>query len=103
MALMDHQRGWVQQFHLGAHRNNNSRLQALVGADAGCDSIGDFEQERHLVRFFDGLDREGKLAKTILYNLNPRDNELFATLLGSFHDPAVLFFFKQKTAYEMEL
>jgi glucuronate isomerase len=89
MALMDHQRGWVQQFHLGAHRNNNSRMQALVGADAGCDSIGDFEQARPLVRFFDGLDREGKLAKTILYNLNPRDNELFATLLGSFHDPAV--------------
>jgi glucuronate isomerase len=89
MALMDHERGWVQQFHLGAHRNNNSRLMSLMGADVGCDSIGDFEQARPLVRFLDGLDRESRLAKTILYNLNPRDNELMATILGSFHDPAI--------------
>jgi glucuronate isomerase len=89
LAQMDHQRGWVQQFHLGANRNNNSRLLRALGADAGCDSVGDFEQARPLVRFLDELDRQGQLAKTILYNLNPRDNELFATILGSFHDPAI--------------
>jgi glucuronate isomerase len=89
MALMDHERGWVQQFHLGALRNNNSRLLAALGADAGCDSMGDFEQARPLVRFLDRLDRAGRLAKTILYNLNPRDSELFATALGNFHDPEV--------------
>lgn len=89
LALMDHERGWVQQFHLGALRNNNSRLLASVGADAGCDSIGDFEQARPLVRFLDALDRQARLARTILYNLNPRDNELFATALGNFHDPDV--------------
>jgi glucuronate isomerase len=86
---MDHERGWVQQFHLGALRNTNSRLLAQIGADAGCDSMGDFEQARPLIRFLDGLDRLGKLGKTILYNLNPRDTELFATALGSFHDPEV--------------
>jgi glucuronate isomerase len=87
LALMDHERGWVQQFHLGALRNNNSRLLAALGADAGCDSVGDFEQARPLVRFLDGLDRAGRLARTIVYNLNPRDNELFATAVGNFHDP----------------
>jgi glucuronate isomerase len=86
LALMDHARGWVQQFHLGALRNNNSRLRAAVGADAGCDSIGDFEQARPLARFLDALDQKGALARTILYNLNPRDNELFAAMAGNFND-----------------
>jgi glucuronate isomerase len=86
MALMDHERGWVQQFHLGALRNNNSRLRAALGADAGCDSIGDFEMARPLAHFLDGLDKRSALAKTILYNLNPRDNELFATMAGNFQD-----------------
>ncbi len=78
--------GWVQQFHLGAQRNNNARLLAQLGADAGCDSIGDFPQAEALAKFLDRLDREGQLAKTILYNLNPRDNELFATMAGNFQD-----------------
>jgi len=86
LAVMDHQRGWVQQFHLGALRDNNSRLKAAIGANVGCDSMGDFEMARPLARFLDGLDREGALAKTILYNLNPRDNELLATMLGNFND-----------------
>jgi glucuronate isomerase len=86
MALMDHERGWVQQFHLGALRNNNTRMREAVGADAGCDSIGDFELARSLSRFLDGLDRRSALAKTILFNLNPRDNELFATMCGNFQD-----------------
>jgi glucuronate isomerase len=89
LALMDHARGWVQQFHLGALRNNNTRISAAVGADAGCDSIGDFEQARPLARFLDGLDRENRLAKTILFNLNPRDNELIATMVGNYQDGSV--------------
>jgi glucuronate isomerase len=89
MALMDHARGWVQQFHLGALRNASTRLQAALGADSGCDSIGDFEMARPLARFLDALDTRGALAKTILYNLNPRDNELFATMAGNFQDGSV--------------
>ena len=85
-ALMDEARGWVQQYHLGALRNNNSRLLARLGADSGCDSIGDVEQARPLSRFLDGLDREQRLARTILYNLNPRDNALFASMIGNFQD-----------------
>jgi glucuronate isomerase len=88
-ALMDHARGWVQQYHLGALRNNNTRLRRQVGADAGLDSIGDFEMARPLARFLDRLDETDQLAKTILYNLNPRDNELFATIIGSFQDGSV--------------
>ena len=85
-ALMDQAHGWVQQYHLGALRNNNTRLLRALGADSGCDSIGDFEQARPLARFLDQLDAEGRLARTILYNLNPRDNELFATMIGNFQD-----------------
>jgi len=89
LALLDHQRGWVQQFHLGALRNNNTRYRKLIGADAGLDSIGDFEQARPLARFLDRLDETDQLAKTILYNLNPRDNELLATMAGNFQGGGV--------------
>ena len=58
----------------------------LVGADVGADSIGDYEQAEGLSIFLNRLDREGKLTKTILYNLNPRDNELFATMMGNFNN-----------------
>ena len=80
LAVMDHARGWVQQFHLGALRNTNTRQRRRLGADAGFDSIGDFEMARPLARFLDRLDESDQLAKTVLYNLNPRDNELFATM-----------------------
>jgi glucuronate isomerase len=86
LALMDHARGWVQQFHLGALRDNNSSLGRTLGRDCGVDSIGDFEQARPLARFLDRLDDEDRLAKTILYNSNPRDNELFASIIGAFQD-----------------
>jgi glucuronate isomerase len=89
LALLDHARGWVQQFHLGALRNNNTRLRRRLGADSGFDSIGDFEQARPLARFLDRLDVDDRLAKTVLYNLNPRDNELFATMIGNFQDGSV--------------
>ncbi len=89
MALMDHERGWVQQFHLGAYRNVSTRLFGKLGPNVGGDSMGDFEMARGLAAFLDGLDQRESLAKTILYNLNPRDNELFATMVGNFNDGSV--------------
>jgi glucuronate isomerase len=88
-ALMDHERGWVQQYHLGALRNTNSRMRRILGADSGLDSVGDFDMGRPLARFLDRLDDANQLAKTILYNVNPRDNELFATMIGNFQDGSV--------------
>jgi len=89
LAVLDHQRGWVQQFHLGAVRNANTRLRRALGPDTGFDSIGDFDMARPLARFLDRLDETNQLAKTILYNLNPRDNELFATMAGNFQDGSI--------------
>ena len=86
LAKMYYERNWTMQFHLGAIRNNNGRLLNLVGADVGADSIGDYKQAEGLSSYFNKLDAEGKLTKTILYNLNPRDNELFATMVGNFND-----------------
>lgn len=88
-ALWDHEKGWVQQYHLGALRNNNTRAMRTLGPDTGWDSIGDFSQGRALARFLDRLDTENRLAKTILYNLNPADNELMATMIGNFNDGSV--------------
>lgn len=79
-------RNWVQQFHLGALRDNNTRLQKLIGADCGCDSIGDYRQAEGLSVLLNHLDESDQLAKTILYNVNPADNELFATMAGNFND-----------------
>jgi glucuronate isomerase len=86
LAVMDGEAGWTQQFHFGALRNNNSRMFAAVGPDTGFDAMGDFEFAGPLVRFFDRLEGAGKLARTILYTLNPRDNEMAASILGSFQD-----------------
>lgn len=88
-AHLDHEKGWTQQFHLGALRNNNDRLLRTLGPDTGFDSIGDFEQARALSKFLNKLDNTNQLAKTILYNLNPRDNELFATMTGNFQDGTI--------------
>jgi glucuronate isomerase len=88
-AILDHARGWVQQFHLGAMRNNNTRMLRALGPDTGFDSIGDFELARPLARFLDRLDTTDQLARTILYNLNPRDNEVLATMIGNFQDARV--------------
>lgn len=79
-----HRREWVQQYHLGALRNNNQRQWQQLGPDTGWDSIGDFEQARPLSRFLNTLDCTDQLARTILYNLNPADNEVFATMIGNF-------------------
>jgi len=85
-AEWDCERGFVQQYHLGALRNNNSRMLRQLGPDTGWDSIGDFSQARALSKFLNRLDTNNKLAKTVLYNLNPADNELFATMIGNFND-----------------
>ncbi|WP_069661103.1 glucuronate isomerase [Arcticibacter eurypsychrophilus] len=88
-AKWDHVSGWVQQFHLGALRNNNRRMLSILGPDTGWDSIGDFSQGRQLSKFLNGLDATDQLAKTIIYNLNPADNELIATMIGNFNDGSV--------------
>jgi glucuronate isomerase len=88
-AEWDWEKGWVQQYHLGALRNNNTRQLSKLGPDTGWDSIGDFSQGRALSAFLGKLDIDDKLAKTILYNLNPADNELMATMIGNFNDGSV--------------
>ncbi|MDD3778711.1 MAG: glucuronate isomerase, partial [Proteiniphilum sp.] len=111
-ALMDWEKGWAQQFHYGAIRNNNTRLFNKLGPDTGFDSIGDFTIAKAMSRFFDQLDKDNKLAKTIIYNLNPRDNELIATMIGNFQDGSVAgkiqfgsgwWFLDQKTGMEAQM
>jgi len=89
-ARMDARKNWTQQFHFGALRNTNDGAMIKLGPDTGYDSIGDFEIGRPLVTFLNTLATEGNLAKTILYNLNPRDNELMATMIGNGLYPCVL-------------
>jgi glucuronate isomerase len=88
-AEMDWEKGWTQQFHYGAIRNNNTRLFNKLGADTGFDSIGTFSTAKAMSKFLNRLDINNKLAKTILYNLNPADNEVIATLIGNFQDGSV--------------
>ncbi len=88
-GVMDHSRGWTQQFHLGALRNNNTRLFNQLGPDKGFDSIGDLEIARPLSKLLNMLDTENKLTKTILYNLNPRDNHMMASMIGNFQDGTI--------------
>ena len=85
-AVMDAEAGWTQQFHVGAIRNNNSKMFDLVGPDTGYDAIHDLPTAAAGHRFLDGLAREDKLAKTILYGLYPKDNEVFATMAYTFND-----------------
>lgn len=111
-GIMDYERGWTQQFHLGALRNNNTRMVSKLGPDTGFDSIGDFEMARPISRFLDRLDSNNQLAKTILYNLNPRDNYLMGTMIGNFNDGSVAgkvnfgtgwWFLDQKEGMEMQM
>jgi len=89
LAVMDHEKDWAQQFHVGAIRNNNSRRYHELGPDTGFDSIGDFDMARPLSRFLDRLDRQQQLAKTILYNLNPGDYALMVTMAYNFNDGTI--------------
>ena len=88
-AIMDAEAGWTQQFHIGAIRNNNSKMFELVGPDTGYDAIHDQEIAAAGNKFFDRLTRAGKLAKTILYCLNPKDNEVMMTMAYTFNDGTV--------------
>ncbi|HKB90851.1 MAG TPA: glucuronate isomerase, partial [Opitutaceae bacterium] len=108
----DAAKGWTKQLHLGALRNNNSRLLRNLGPDTGFDSIGDFPQARALSRYLDTLDNTGELPRTIIYNLNPADNYAMATMAGNFQDGTVAgkiqfgsgwWFLDQKEAMEWQI
>jgi glucuronate isomerase len=86
LGTLYHEMGWVQQFHLGAMRNNNLRAMRTLGPDTGWDSIGDYSQARSLSTFLGRLDENDQLAKTVIYNLNPADNDIMATMIGNFND-----------------
>ncbi len=86
---LDAEKGWTKQLHIGVRRNNNTRLFRAIGADAGFDSIDDKPQAAGLAKYLDDLDRDNRLPKTILYNLNPADNYLFGTMTGNFQDGSV--------------
>jgi glucuronate isomerase len=109
---LDAEKGWTKQLHLGALRNNNVRLLTALGPDTGFDSIGDFPQGQALSAYLDRLDQDNALPKTILYNLNPADNYLFATMIGNFQDGTIpgkvqygsgWWFLDQKEAMEWQL
>lgn len=89
LAIMNANSNWVQQFHIGATRNNNARMFKKLGTDTGYDAIGDSEVATPLSRFLSRLDEDGGLAKSIFYNLNPRDNEVMVTTIYSFNDGTV--------------
>ena len=106
------ERGWTMQLHLGALRNNNTRLLRALGPDTGFDSIGDFAQAAPLAAFLSRLDSDNSLPKTILYNLNPADNYAFAAMIGNFQDGSIAgkvqlgsgwWFLDQKEAMEWQL
>ncbi len=108
----DAAKGWTKQLHLGALRNNNSRLLRTLGPDTGFDSIGDFPQARALAAYLDLLDATGELPRVILYNLNPADNYAFAAMIGNFQDGSVAgkiqlgsgwWFLDQKEAMEWQI
>lgn len=89
LSKMYHKRGWAQQFHVGAIRNNNKRLLTQLGPDTGFDSIGDFSHAVSISGYLNELDSTDQLAKTIIYNLNPADNEMIATMVGNFNDGTI--------------
>jgi glucuronate isomerase len=89
LCRMNHKRGWVQQFHVGAMRNNNARMFRALGPDTGWDSIGNPQDALKMSKFLSSLDDSNELARTILYNLNPADNEMMLTMAGNFNDGSV--------------
>jgi glucuronate isomerase len=112
LCRMNHKRGWTQQFHVGAIRNNNERMYRQLGPDTGWDSIGIPQDAAKMSKFLSALDNTDQLAKTILYNLNPADNELMITMAGNFNDGtsavkvqygAAWWFLDQKSGMEKHL
>lgn len=85
-GIMDDEKGWTQQFHYGVIRNNNTKMFNSAGPDTGFDSIGEFNTAKSMAKFFDKLNSQDKLTKTIIYNLNPSANEMIATMIGNFQD-----------------
>jgi glucuronate isomerase len=111
-ARWDARRGWTKQLHLGALRNNNTRLLDQLGPDTGFDSIGDFSQARALSRYLDTLDASNELPRTVLYNLNPADNYVLGAMIGNFQDGSIAgkmqfgsgwWFLDQKEAMEWQI
>ena len=109
---MNHKRGWTQQFHVGALRNNNARMFRLMGPDTGWDSIGVPQDALKISRFLSSLDDSDQLGQTILYSLNPADNEMMVSMAGNFNDGArpvkvqygaAWWFLDQKTGMEKHL
>lgn len=112
LARLDAEKGWTQQFHLGALRSTNTRGLRELGPDTGFDSISDLPVAKSIARFLDHLESEGNLAKTILYNLNPSYNEVLASMTGNFQDGSVpgkmqwgsaWWFLDQKTGMEAQI
>ncbi|MCE5346641.1 MAG: glucuronate isomerase [Bacteroidales bacterium] len=112
LCKMNHKRGWTQQFHVGALRNNNTRMFRHLGPDTGWDSIGISQDAVKMSKFLSALDNTEQLTKTILYNLNPADNEMMITMAGNFNDGssvakvqygAAWWFLDQKTGMEKHL
>ena len=110
LFVMYHDHGWTQQLHLGALRGNNQKLKRNLGADLGCDSIGDFAQAKNLSKLLGKLNDNDKLTNTILYNLNPAMNEVFATMPGNFNNEKVeiqwgtaWWFLDQKDGMELQM
>lgn len=112
LCRMNHARGWTQQFHVGAMRNNNARMFRKMGPDTGWDSIGVSQDALKMSRFLSSLDETDQLGKTILYNLNPADNEMMISMTGNFNDGttpakvqhgAAWWFLDQKTGMERQL
>lgn len=85
-GVMDSEKGWTQQYHVGAMRNTNAKMFAQLGPDTGFDTIGDHTYATPMASLFDRLNSDGHLAKTIVYNINPRDNDLLVSILGAFND-----------------
>jgi len=111
-AMLDHQKGWTQQFHYGPIRNNNTRMFKQLGPDTGYDSIGEVNTAKQMAHFLDRLDHKGKLTKTIIYNLNPAANAMVATMIGNFQDGSIpgkiqwgsgWWFLDQKSGIEAQL
>jgi len=112
LGIMNHEKGWTQQFHYGALRNNNSLMLNRTGPDTGFDSIGDEPVARSMSLFLNRLAAKEKLTKTIIYNLNPKDNELVASMTGNFQDGTIpgkiqfgsgWWFLDQKNGIEQQL
>ncbi|MCX6172522.1 MAG: glucuronate isomerase [Flavobacterium sp.] len=89
LALMNKKKSWAQQFHVGAIRNNNAKMLKEIGPDQGFDSLGDLNMSDNMSKFFGRLSQCDGLTKTIVYNLNPRDSEMFASMAANFNDGKV--------------